>query len=60
MDPVACFEQLRDAMEYGDDVVAEEAASNLIDWIKRGGFVPEDITLLSLLDLIRRSAHARW
>jgi hypothetical protein len=59
MDPSACFEMLRDAMEYGDDTVAANAAEDLTDWIKRGGFVPDEVTLLALLDLIRRSALSR-
>lgn len=60
MDPVACYEMLCDALEHEDYEVAEECAGNLIDWVKRGGFVPEEINVLSLLDLIKSSAHFHW
>lgn len=41
MDPNACLERWRDAMEDGDRSEARHAASDLRRWINGGGFEPE-------------------
>jgi hypothetical protein len=43
MDPDACFDRWVDAITDGDADIddAIEAATDLVSWLDRGGFVPE-------------------
>lgn len=44
MDPTACFNSMVSAFEAGDYETAVEAADNLVNWLRRGGFQPEGIS----------------
>lgn len=41
MDPNACWKRLCDALREGDTEEAANAAEDLAEWIKKGGFLPE-------------------
>ena len=43
MDPKACYDLMVESAMQGDDDDAREAARNLLEWIGKGGFVPEGI-----------------
>jgi hypothetical protein len=42
MDPNATLELIAQALRDGDREAAREAAENLSEWIRRGGFPPAD------------------
>jgi hypothetical protein len=41
MDPNATMRRLRDALQTGDRDEALEALGDLLDWLKKGGLLPE-------------------
>ncbi len=44
MDPQACYDRWRRAVDSGDLDEAREAAADLLRWIARGGFPPRYTT----------------
>lgn len=44
MDPTACYRSMCYAFEAGDYETAVEAAENLVNWLRRGGFPPEGVS----------------
>ena len=40
MDPNACFSDLLDAVACGEVSDARDAAENLTEWLRKGGFYP--------------------
>lgn len=41
MDPKACMDRIRRAMDRGDLEEVRDACEDLRGWISKGGFVPE-------------------
>ena len=62
MDPSACFEDMRDAIECGEYAEARECARNLLEWSKRGGFWPEEVKhgMLVYLIVALLDEHRQW
>jgi len=45
MDPLACYTTLLDSIEHGDRECAIEHADALVNWLRRGGFLPQGVSL---------------
>jgi len=45
MDPLACYTTLCDAIEHDDRDCAIEHADALVNWLRRGGFLPQGVSL---------------
>ena len=43
MDPNACFQRIMDAIADNDRAEAQEAAEDLHEWLRKGGFPPNQI-----------------
>lgn len=43
MDPKACLNRMIDALDNGDIEEADYAGRDLHEWIRKGGFFPEDL-----------------
>ena len=57
MDPDACLSDLFDSMAQGDYAAAGQKASDLLEWLGKGGFAPgagklRESSLRSFLDAI--------
>jgi len=59
MDPNAALNRLNDALDDGDFEGAVDAAGALVEWIEKGGLLPDDRDgLTKLLRLVRDVAQA--
>lgn len=47
MDPTASYASISQRMECGDFEGARQAAEDLIGWVKRGGFLPDQLAHLT-------------
>ena len=45
MDPAACWRRACDALNDGDCTMAIVALGDLLEWIEKGGFMPDSIPL---------------
>lgn len=59
MDPLSCIEDLLDAIVKKDVHAAEIAASDLNDWLTKGGFLPSPSDLVERLSVIVSEYHNR-
>lgn len=56
MDPSATLLELLESIAARDSNAAEEALENLMQWIKRGGYIPESIH--AAMDAVRFAEYA--
>ena len=47
MDPTASYANIAERMECGDFEGARQAAEDLIEWVKQGGFLPDQLARMS-------------
>jgi hypothetical protein len=62
MDPTACWERMLDAFEAREFDEAAAAAEDLLEWMRRGGFAPLQIsnrTMPREFDLLAATAVCR-
>jgi hypothetical protein len=52
MDPTRCWQEMNDALRRGRLTEAQERASDLLEWLSKGGVLPAGAVLMSRSDLM--------